>query len=169
MTDLVAFYRGEAPDDHGRRLQEIWQWDDERLEDIHNYIQVLFPNREPSAFNPTAPLLDGAVIAAFRGDELLRFNLATSFDVILRFYGLEYRPETQEVVPTADFAHKAANWLHRYNHNYLRITRILKCLMALGLPDEARAFYRRLEQIYRKHPEAIGAETLAYWSEAVEG
>jgi hypothetical protein len=167
MRDIVAFYQGTATDDRGRRLRDIWQWDDDQLEEVHNYIQWLFPNRDPSMFNYNAPLLDDATEAAFHADESLRRNLESSLEVMLRFYGLEYRPDSEDVVRREDFAHKAANWLHPYNHNYLRITRILKCLMALGLRKRAQAFYDCLRDIYQQLPERIGEETLAYWTEAV--
>lgn len=166
MSRIVAFYREESPDYLGRRLRDIWAWEDARLEERHNYIQVLFPNRDPSMFNAHAPLLDEGTIAAFQDDPQLRANLARSLDRILSFYGLAYHPETQEVLPTPQFPEQAANWLTPYNHNFLRITRILKCLMALGLPERAHAFLRCLEQIYEQYSEVIGEESLAYWQEA---
>jgi hypothetical protein len=48
---LLAFYRGQAPDDAGRWLKDIWEWDDEQLETTHDFIQWLFPLPEPSRFN----------------------------------------------------------------------------------------------------------------------
>ena len=51
MSQIVEFYRGERPDYLGRWLRDLWGWDNDRLEMIHNYIQVLFPNEQPSLFN----------------------------------------------------------------------------------------------------------------------
>jgi hypothetical protein len=167
MTDIVAFYQGKATDAYGRLLQDIWQADDQWLEDVHNYIQTLFPNQDPSKFNASAPLVDRGTIAAFQKDATLRDNLAKSLDVMLRFYGLQYRPNSQEVVQREDFPRKAANWLNPYNHNFLRITRILKCLMALGLPERAEALFRYLQELYQQHREEIGEETMAYWTDAI--
>lgn len=168
MTAIVDFYRGTAADFLGRRLAEIWQWDDARLESVHNYIQVLFPNHDPSPINPAAPTLDAATVAAFAADEQLRRNLATSHDRMLRFYGLEYDAATQAVGRRPYFAAHAANWLSPGNHNFLRITRILLGLMALGLPERAHAFLRCLEDIYADHTAAIGPRTLAFWRGAVQ-
>jgi hypothetical protein len=167
MSRIVSFYRGEQPDFLGRKLQEIWQWDNDRLEEIHNYIQVLFPNREPSQVNASAPLLDAAAIHAFRQDEQLRKNLAISFERMLHFFGAKYDPQTGKVTKGPDFAERARNWLSPYNHNYLRITRILKCLVALGLPDHARAFFEFLQEVYSEHKTDIGSESLGYWRNAV--
>jgi Opioid growth factor receptor (OGFr) conserved region len=167
MSSIVDFYRGAAPDYLGRSLEDIWRWNHHRLEETHNYIQVLFPNQEPSRFNLNAPLLDQATIAAFRQDEKLRGNLATSLDVMLRFYGLEYQPQTGQVVKEPNFAERGRNWLTPYNHNYLRITRILKCLVALGLADRARAFFACLQELYAEYDDDIGPDTFGFWKEAV--
>jgi hypothetical protein len=167
MSAIVDFYLGRAPDYRGRRLADIWRWDHDRLEETHDYIQVLFPSVEPSRFNARAPLLDEATIAAFRGSEELRRNLATSLDVMLRFYGLARDPATGRVVRGPAFAERAANWLTPCDHNFLRITRILKSLVALGLPDHARAFFDCLADIYTTHAAEIGPETFAFWKAAV--
>ena len=50
---LVAFYRDGARDDEGRTLAEILAWDDDRLEEIHDFIQWLFPLPERSGANRT--------------------------------------------------------------------------------------------------------------------
>ena len=65
------------------------------------------------------------------------------------------------------FPERQTVWISRFNHNYLRITRMLKCLTMLGLTAEARAFYRCLEQIYREKGDRIGSETFQYWTSAV--
>ncbi len=35
MSRLVTFYRGEATDSEGRFLQDIWVWNDEAWEEVH--------------------------------------------------------------------------------------------------------------------------------------
>src|SRR5579864_4023505 len=114
-SSIVAFYRGEAPDYLNRRLQDIWGWDNDRLEEVHDYIQVLFPNREPSMFNARAPLLDDETVAAFRSDPRLRENLVLSLARMLRFYGLRFDAGTGQVVRADDFSERAANWINPGN------------------------------------------------------
>ena len=53
-------------DDEGRRLDQIWQWEMNRLEGRHNYIQWLFPTEESSYFNPQAPVLSNGDVEAFK-------------------------------------------------------------------------------------------------------
>jgi hypothetical protein len=164
---IVAFYRGQ-PDYLGRTLGEIWSWDFDRLEQVHNYIQLLFPTREPSNFNPLAPTLDEASIAEFHRDSDLRRRLDRSFELMLRFYGLKTEPSGR-IVLADNFHERAANWINRRNHNYLRITRILHCLRELGLSERAEAFLDCLEEIYQRWGDEIGRLTLQFWRAAAQG
>ncbi len=163
--NLVTFYRGEAPDCQGRTLREIWAWDDDRLEEQHDYIQVLFPLKEHSQFNRQAPLLDDATAERFRSDPVIQANLRRSFQVMLRFYGFRTDDKSGEVVEAENFADRAGEWLHPGDHNHLRITRILKCLTRCGRRQEAAAFLRRLEAV--ADPERVTRESLHYWRDAV--
>jgi hypothetical protein len=167
---LIPFYLGEKPDVEGRMIQEIWAWDFESLELVHNYIQWLFPIAEKSAFNADAPVLNPEIIQAFQNHPQLRQNLLRSFTVLLRFYGLQYDRSTEPSMSRSpDYAHRRPEWIQRFDHNYLRITRILKCLMTLGLAEEARSFYRCLQEIYLEEGDRIGGETFQYWTDAVQG
>jgi hypothetical protein len=144
MSRLVDFYRGQATDTKGRSLADLWAWEDDRLEEVHDFIQWLFPLPEPSRFNPDAPLLTDADVAAFGGDEQLRANLRKSFTRILAFLGLA-QTEGGQVVEGPGFAARAPDvWAHP-SHNWLRITRILRSLRLLGLQAEARALYAWLQ------------------------
>jgi hypothetical protein len=166
MSRLVEFYRGEATDSEGRSLQELWSWGDNDLEAVHDFIQWLFPLPEPSRYNPDAPLLTAEDLAAFRADERLRANLRKSFERIVAFLGLSLTADG-EVVEGPNFAARVPDVWAFPNHNWLRITRILRSLTLLGLPDEARAFYRRLEAFHRARRFPIPAKTFRYWTEAV--
>jgi hypothetical protein len=167
---LVSFYRGERADSAGRTLDEIRAWNYDRLESTHDYIQWLFPMRERSQFNSDAPILDTAQIQAFRGDPALKEQLAKSFKVMLSLYGLQCEKEQGVIVvsKSKDFAPRAQNWLSPYNHNYLRITRILTSLRLLGLENYARAFFACLRQIFREEQDKIGGVTFGYWKRAVD-
>ena len=169
---LVSFYAGVSPDDSGRYLRDIHIWPDERLERTHDYIQWLFPLRERSGFNVTAPALDDAAIAEFWGRPELRKKLHTSFVRMLLFYGFTLKNgPTLQVVRASSFAERAQVWLSWSNHNHLRITRILKSLKLLGLGEEGDAFFACLKELYaeeaaREKPR-ISPETFRFWEEAI--
>jgi hypothetical protein len=86
---IVAFYGDEAADNQGRTLNEILQWPASELEYCHDYIQILFPLPERSAFNDPAPIIDKEVFQAFRARNDLRNRLRDSFQRILWFYGFQ--------------------------------------------------------------------------------
>jgi hypothetical protein len=166
MSRLVAFYRGQMTDTQGRSLNEVWAWDDDSLEAVHDFIQWLFPLPEPSRFNRDAPLLAAADIATFRGDENLRANLRTSFERILTFLGLALGPDGA-VEEAPNFAARAADVWSAPNHNWLRVTRILRSLTLLGLGHEAQALHGWLETAYRGRRFPIDEVTFGYWGRAI--
>ena len=168
---ILRFYRLEGPDTRGRMLTEILAWDDARLEQVHDYIQWLFPLPEPSAFNPLAPTLTEPTARAFQHDAALRGRLAQSLARMLAFYGLTEATRDGggggEIRKGANFLVQSPNWLRAGNHNHLRLTRILSCLRLLGLEDRSRALLACLEGVAAEHPHAISPTTRTYWRRAV--
>lgn len=166
---IVEFYRGQRPDSTGRLLVDVWSWDHERLEAVHDYIQWLFPLRTASGVNPGAPLVQPSTVAAFAGDVALRERLLRSFDLMLGFYGLTRdsgRDGLPEVRVSEDFAERRRVWLRPRNHNFLRITRILTCLRTLGLPEHAHAFLACLEEIGDSDADEAIGDSLQFWRNA---
>src|SRR4029077_4881134 len=162
MNDaLLAFYARSGKDAAGRRIDDIWRFSKAELEDNHDYIQWLFPLTERSAFNPNAPVLDAATIENFRANESLQYNLERSLDVMLDFYGLELTGD--RIVRAASFAERSANWLMPFNHNFLRLTRILKSLFLLGLEQRAAQLFACLEDLYTMNKSVIGERTMSFW------
>ena len=169
-SPLVAFYRGDGRDHRGRLLGHIYGFSVDELELHHDYIQWLFPLPEPSGANAEAPLLSKEDVAAFESDDSLRKALLRSFHMMLRFYGLEVwagRPEIK-VVRGAHFAERRDVWLTRGNHNFLRISRMLRSLTLLGLGGYAKALLKSLEGIYEEEASTIGDTTMGYWRRAVK-
>lgn len=170
-SSLLSFYRGAAPDDRGRMIAEIIAWPDQDLEWHHDFIQWLFPLRERSGANPGAPTLTPSDIAAFRAEPALRAQLRAAFERMLWFYGftLDTVGGAPRVRKDPDWEQRHQNWLQPYNHNFLRISRILQCLMLLGLPAEARALFAALEELYgSEEGRPIGETTWGYWRRAVQ-
>jgi hypothetical protein len=165
---LLRFYRHEGPDAQGRMLRDIWSWHDAQLEGVHDYIQWLFPLPEPSAYNPSAPLLTPADIAAFHADARLQLALKASLQRMLAFYRLVVSGAPIRIDPSPAFASDIPHWIRPGDHNHLRLTRIIGSLRLLGLSAHARALYVCLAAIARDHPQAISATTVSYWRSASE-
>lgn len=169
-SPLLAFYRGSGRDHSGRRLSDILGWDADRLEHTHDYIQWLFPLTEPSAYNPSAPVLGASDIAAFRSDPGLRARLRQALLVMLDFYGLaceDADPAAVKVHEAEAFAERSRGWLTPGNHNHLRLTRMLKSLALLGLSGHARGLLACLEAIAARSHGVISEATLTHWRRAV--
>ena len=173
MSAVVEFYRLTGRDHRDRSLREIQDFDFYELELNHDYIQWLFPLPEPSGANPAAPLLSPADIAAFQADSTLRAELARSFEAMLSFFGLEMVPARGKrhprIVKADHFEDRSGVWLSPGNHNFLRITRILRSLTLLGCEVHAAAFLACLEEIYAENAQLIGPTTMQYWRRAVAG
>ena len=170
-SPLVEFYLGRGgAGSAGYSLQEIQDdWSDQQLELVHNYIQWLFPLTEFSAFNPSAPVLDSETIARFRSDSIIQQNLSDSLKRMLAFYGFESEKKRNRltIVRSEQYTQQSTHWLTPNNHNFLRITRILKSLRLLGKQEEALAFLIALKAVYEEEKQKIGRTTLHYWERAV--
>ena len=68
--------------------------DDDRLEQCHDYIQVLFPLPESSMFSYNAPQINSNTLKAFRSNIELQMTLTSAFVRMLAFYGFEARVNT---------------------------------------------------------------------------
>lgn len=162
MSQLVDFYRGDGVDRDGRRFDDILTWPDEEWEMCHDFIQWVFPLREPSQFNRHAPLLTDEDIATFRADPRLQARLRSACERFLAFLGLRLvEDEGRLFVMTSENSQRDV-WAYP-NHNWLRVTRVLLSLKTLGQAPLARALFTFLEtQRWR-----VTAETFQYWSEAL--
>ena len=165
MSLLLDYYRGQETDPDGRLLTDILAWPDGAFEAGHALLQWVFPTPEPTKFNSEAPLLTENDIAAFKSDPLLQANLMKSFKRILTFLGLSLS-DKGEVVEGQNFTARVPDAWASPNHNWLRITRILRSLTLLGMEGQAQALYERLDAIYRSRKFPIPANTFSYWTEA---
>ena len=159
--DLLIYYLNDVPS----VLAHSYKW----FEKEHSYIQWLFPLPVPSIYNPNAPILDRETIDFFQSNARCQRNMYLASVVMLDFYGLRYQ---YGVVGCA------LNWMERYplwitpkNHNFMRITRMIKSMRILGFRSEARQFFAFLERWYQDKDfnPIIGAETLEYWRKAAHG
>lgn len=189
---ITSFYspNSPSPDPHGRLLSTILSWPDYRLESSHNYIQTLFPLPEPSYVTPFAPLITLYTYRAFHSTTStgagLRSQLRLAFRRICAFYGFEVRYVTEEgdELPTGTSEDGAQvqvvldesnednlhNWIRPFDHNHLRLTRIIRSLRVLGLEKEAEAFFEALREVVM---EGVGRgivnrRSLMFWTRAAE-
>lgn len=142
-----------------------------RMEDTHDYIQWLFPLDEPSGVMSNAPQVDELCQRAFASDPRLKATLRRALDKMLGFYGMKLvgGPEESRVVKASYFARRASQWLTPGNHNFSRLTRILRSLSLLGEGQVAGSLLGCLEEIYEEYATVIGGTTYRYWRNAAPG
>lgn len=145
---LVVFLEGSGADSQGRRLSDVWQFDDDEIEHTHDFIQWMFPLREVSGSNFTAPTLLASDIEAIQSSVQCRQNLEKSSTWILAFF-----ERTEEIFQYT-------------NHNHLRVTRIIKSLRLLHSDQMADQFKQDVLAIIQERQARINPVTVAFWLES---
>ena len=143
------FLRGTGRDGRGRRLADVLAFDDARIEAVHDFVQWLFPLAEASRAVPGAPVLGAAEAAAIRGDPQAQAGLRAGLERMARFY--------------AD----TDGWLSGYDHNHLRITRIITATRDLLGPAEAAAFHAGVMARVAAAGTPVNRESLRHWDAAL--
>ena len=153
MSKLIEFLKG-GTDDEGRTLDEILSWDNDSLEYSHDVIQWLFPLTEPSRCQPHSPFLSEYDAELVKTDPVVIDNIIKSYKRFMQFYA-----ETLE------------KWVTPNNHNFLRITRILKCLEMFDC-EECKGCQQilksTLDLTYLVNKDIIGETTKKFWDGAVK-
>ncbi|XP_053292541.1 opioid growth factor receptor-like protein 1 [Pleuronectes platessa] len=130
----LRFYLNKIPlVPDGIYIEEIlskWRGDYDKLEHNHTYIQWLFPLRE-QGLNFYAHELTQDEIKEFQSTREAKRRFLAAYSLMLDFYGVKLLDKSGNVA-------RAPKWQERFQHlnesqhNYLRITRILKSLGELG-------------------------------------
>jgi hypothetical protein len=145
---LHAFLAGTGRDGRGRLAADVLGFSDERLEEVHDYIQWLFPLPTRSGAQRGAPVLTQAEIDAIRADPSAQDTLKKATEQMLRFY------------------RNTRWWLTPFDHNHLRITRIIHSLRLLVGPDEAQRFHSAILNLNATAGSPVNTHSLAFWADA---
>lgn len=139
---------------------DFYSWTYKELEEKHDYIQWIFPLAEKSRCQPHTPVLDGISVLTIRNNKyLFQSKQCDAFKRMANFYGFDFSKVNKEDRGLSK------HWVSPHNHNYLRITRILKSLVLFGNQSVASYFYGLLVDM--KEFEDIPSETIKFWHDAV--
>jgi hypothetical protein len=169
MSKIIDFYRGEPLTSYfgcQYSLDEMIQkWSYDRLEAAHDYVQWMFPLTEESMFNPDAPILTQEDIQIFRSDPELKGKVIDCCQKFLWFLGLQFDMEDSKwiVKKGPNFAERREVW-EEFNHNWLRVTRVIKSLRLLGLEEQAKAFFAMASTLIPRQ-----SDSYRYWEDAANG
>lgn len=167
MSKIIEFYEGKIGNNEGYHFEEILKWRDVTLEMEHSYIQWLFPSDEPSNFNTSSPTLTEKDCEIFKKNKHLQEKVKKAFLRMLSFYEFELCEKDFEdfIVREIKPSKEVPNWLQEFNHNMLRITRILKSLRLLGLENYSLTFFSALS----KYKDRVSSNTFEFWRSAALG
>ena len=123
---------------------------DEQLEEVHDYIQWLFPLPSRSAAQPGAPVLSQVEIDAIKADPRAMEALKRAAERMLQFYS------------------RTDWWLTGQDHNHLRITRIIRSLRLLIGREAAQRFHQAILTLHDAAGAPINTRSLQFWAEAAQ-
>ena len=146
--EIVGFLEGKTPDHRGRILAMLLQQTDHQAETSHDYIQWLFPLDEPSRSVNGAPVLAELEIDEIRQSSLVQANLAKSARWFL------------------GFLERNDHWITMYNHNHLRITRVIKSLRLLASDKAADEFKNIVFEYLGDDLNLIDPKARSFWNSA---
>lgn len=145
---VISFLRGEVKDDKNRSLTELQSMPDWKLERTHDAIQWLFPTDIPSRHIKDAPVLTPNDVDILATDLAIHDTIQMSLTRMIWFY------------------EKNDYWISQCNHNFLRITRILRCLWLANMKHDYVGLQKALDAIFIDYADIIGEETYLYWKNA---
>ena len=121
---------------------------DHQAEATHDYIQWLFPLDEPSRSVNGAPVLTELDIDEIKESILVQGNLAKSARWFL------------------GFLERNDHWIKKYNHNHLRITRVIKSLRLLASDKAADEFKNIVFEYLGDDLNLIDPKARSFWNSA---
>ena len=146
---LLDFIEATGTDYQGRSIKRVWSFDDRQIDSTHDFIQWLFPLPLEKPWQLSRPTITPAGENKIRASRKAMNNMNISQDWYLGFLSRNKR------------------WLSNYNHNHLRITRLLKSsTIFFNVPHSENLYLRILTLAGRDH-EKIGAKALAHWALAL--
>ena len=146
--EIIGFLEGKTPDHRGRILAMVLQQTDYQTESTHDYIQWLFPLDEPSRSVNGAPVLTELDIDEIKKSIPAQDNLAKSASWFL------------------GFLERNQYWVTKYDHNHLRITRVIKSLRLLASDKAADEFKDKVFVYLGDELNLIDPKARSFWNSA---
>jgi len=138
----------KGKDFKGRTLENIWSFTDKEIEQYHDFIQIVFPLNKPSQ-------------SAFHGYYLDNQDLVNEIK--------NNKKATTNIIKSSEwflsFLKRNTYWNAPYDHNQLRITRVIECLRLLVSDEAADNFYKNVLELIQNN-NRVSVRTLNFWKNA---
>ena len=146
--EIIGFLDGKTPDHRGRILAVLLQQTDHQAETNHDYIQWLFPLGELSRSVNGTPVLTELDIDEIKESSLAQTNLAKSARWFL------------------GFLQRNQHWVTKYDHNHLRITRVIKSLRLVASDKAADEFRGKVLAAAGDNLHLVDQKARGFWASA---
>jgi len=168
-SDILMFYYGEKIDKCRFVINQVLNFTDIEMEQNHDFIQWLFPTNEQSQFNLNAPLLTDSDTTVFKTNINVKNTVAQAIDRFMYFLGFNaiYPDEINTKVLDNLIIYEPTTYateimLNEFNHNHMRITRMIKFLKLIN--------HWQLELVFNAvHDNCAVEDSKKYWKEAYNG
>eukprot|EP01062_Namystynia_karyoxenos_P052099 TRINITY_DN4138_c1_g4_i1.p2 TRINITY_DN4138_c1_g4~~TRINITY_DN4138_c1_g4_i1.p2 ORF type:complete len:182 (+),score=53.95 TRINITY_DN4138_c1_g4_i1:407-952(+) len=136
------------------------------LERTHHYIQFMFPKKDGGVAGAHAPLLTDEDIAVLVGDQSCTRRLLQAYELIIDFWGFE-RDGDAGLRRKPDSEERFEN-ITAHDHNYLRITRVVRSLTLLRQrPLAVQLVEAFLDAVVDGSLPGAGNSCVTYWIPAL--
>jgi len=158
MSQIIDFYSGKKNLKYS--YKDVENFNDSQWENYHDFIQIVFPNREPSQHNPDAPLLTDEDLKILQEQYPLYVeDMVDYYMSFLGFLSCSYKGIRYYLQDNEDNISRVTH----LNHNTLRITRLLKFLREFNQELCTAVFYTLISQDISLDID------LDYWIKAYKG
>jgi len=127
---IIQFLSGKHCDFNGRVYEDILFYDDDEMEKCHDHIQWIFPLHEKSNHATNYPIINKEIVEECKKIPEICENISSAIRRMESFYGFDSVDREKQKI-----------WCKDFDHNLLRITRIIRSSRIFGLEDEADDFY----------------------------
>ncbi len=147
--DYLDFLSNGGTDFKGRTLESIWSFADQQIESTHDFVQIIFPLDKPSQSAFHGNYLDSnELVNKIKDSSIAKENILKSSKWYFSF-----------------LKRNICLWNRKYDHNQLRITRVIECLRLLVSEDEADDFHENVLEII-EDDNRVNETSLNFWQKA---
>jgi hypothetical protein len=144
-------------------VEKYLELDDVFWNTCHDFIQWVFPTNEPSQFNKNAPVIDAIQIKDLLEVKDFDIKYKKAIGRYCEFLGIAFYDDKFELAD--DWHEKVIYWLgpKTFDHNHLRITRLLKSMKLLGFQE----LQIKLFSFLQKFEKYINPTSFEFWKNAL--
>lgn len=142
--EIINFLEGTGVARDGLTLSQIWAFPDDEIERNHVFIQWMFPTDLLSASNKSGPVLSVTDLGLLQHNVSIAQNIERSLTWFVSFLS------------------RYNHWITNYNHNHLRVSRIIRCTALLHSVELSKWFMDTVIELAEHDKTALAVARL-HW------